>query len=349
VAKDSPDSVKPTPEHGLFRYSRLLISIQVVLVSLLVVSCAVAGDPGSVVSLQFENDVLGIDDSDMHYTNGLQLSWQSGHESVPDWLASWATGNFLFGSEAYLQLKLALGHNVYTPEDLKTPELIEDDRPYAGWLHGDFTLMGRTGEAMNVLEVSLGIVGPSAGGYQLQKWFHEIIDSPDPVGWQNQLHDELALLVGFERRWRNIIDLGFWGLEIDPAPHLGASLGNVFTYGSAGGNLRLGQGLASDFGPPRLRPGSSGSSCFRGERNLSWYFFAGTEGRLVLHNIFLDGNTFGSSHHVAKETYVLDTWVGWSVALKRFRISANYIMRSKEFQTQDKPDHFGAVTFSAGF
>jgi lipid A 3-O-deacylase len=313
---------------------------------LLVVAVPAAADT---ITLQFENDVLGLDDSDMHYTSGLQLSWQSDPGAVPCRLNSWALRSIFFNPEVVLHLKLGIGQNLYTPEDIQTPELIVDDRPYAGWLHGDFTLLGCTENTLNVLEVSLGVVGPSAGGKGFQQWFHGVIDSPDPQGWDNQLHDELAILVGFERRWRNIIKLGFLGLEIDPAPHFDVALGNVFTYGAVGANLRLGHGLRGDFGPPRLRPGPPGSRSFTAIDGLTWYFFAGIEGRAMLQNIFLDGNTFGSSHRVDKEPYVADAWFGWAVSVSQVRLAANYIMRSKEFHGQDKADHFGAFTFSMGF
>jgi lipid A 3-O-deacylase len=308
-----------------------------------------AEEPGPTFSLQFENDVLGLDDSDRHYTNGLQFSWQSAPDAVPLGLAGWARRSIFFNPEMTLYFKVGVGQNLYTPEDIETSSLVVDDRPYAGWLHSDFTLIGCTEGTMNVLEVSVGVVGPSAGGEALQKWFHEIIDSPDPQGWDNQLHDELALLVGFERRWRNIMDLGFLGLEVDPAPHFDVALGNVFTYGAMGGNLRIGHGLRGDFGPPRLRPGPPGSRAFATHGGLTWYFFAGIEGRLMLQNIFLDGNTFGHSHRVDKEPYVADAWLGWAISLHKVRLAANYVMRSKEFKGQKNADHFGALTISVEF
>ncbi|MCP4293745.1 MAG: lipid A deacylase LpxR family protein [bacterium] len=308
-----------------------------------------AQESGPAFSLQFENDVLGLDDSDQHYTNGLQLSWQSASGQVPCSLASWARRSIFFNRHFTIYSKLAVGQNLYTPEDIESSDLVIDDRPYAGWLHGDMTLIGCDETAMNVLELSLGVVGPSAGGQWLQGKFHDLIDSPDPQGWDNQLHDELALLIGFERRWRNIVDLGFWNLEIDPAPHFDVALGNVFTYGAMGANIRFGQGLAGGFGPPRLRPGPPGSRAFGRHGGLTWYFFAGIEGRVMLQNIFLDGNTFGSSHSVDKEPYVADAWFGWAVSLYQVRLAANYVMRSKEFKGQDAADHFGAVTISIGY
>ncbi len=317
----------------------------------LVACCLLVAAPAGAgtISLQFENDVLGLDDSDMHYTNGMQLSWQSDADTGPGWLNDWARGSVFFAKDSSLYFKFGLGQNLYTPEDIQTSELVVGDRPYAGWLHGDFTLLGCTENSLNVLELSVGLVGPSAGGKGFQQWFHGVIDSPDPQGWDHQLHNELALLVGFERRWRNVIPLGFWGLEMDPSPHCDVALGNVFTYGAVGANFRMGQGLSGDFGPPRLRPGPPGSRGFTAINGLTWYLFAGIEGRAVLHNIFLDGNTFGKSHSVDKEPFVADAWFGWGVSISQVRVAATYVMRTREFKAQKTSDHFGALTFSVGF
>ncbi len=65
-----------------------------------------AADPGATVTLQFENDVLGVDDSDQHYTNGLNLSWQSAPNRLPQWLANWSRRSMFFNPEATLHLEV---------------------------------------------------------------------------------------------------------------------------------------------------------------------------------------------------------------------------------------------------
>ena len=68
----------------------------------------------------------------------------------------------------------------------------------------------------------------------------------------------------------------------------------------------------------------------------------------MLQNVFLDGNSFGSSHRVEKEAYVADAWFGWAVSLSNVRLAANYIVRTKEFQGQDQADIRGADRFCPG-
>lgn len=306
-------------------------------------------------TLHFENDVLGTDDSDRHYTNGILFSYHTGENRVWDWLDGWARRHYFLEPDVKLHSSLALGQNLYTPEDISTPDLQVDDRPYAAWLHTDLGLVGQTDEILRTLEFSLGVVGPAAQGEELQKWFHEVIGSPEPMGWHNQLNNELALMLVFEQKWRNIYAVGKssflsgLGLELDLSPHGSVALGNVFTYGGVGGTIRLGHNLHSDFGPPRIQPAPPGSGYYLAESGFSWYLFGGLDGRLMLRNIFLDGNTFSDSHSVEKNPLVGDFVSGLVVSALGVRAGFSYVMRTKEFKIQRQSDHFGSVTVSVKF
>lgn len=306
-------------------------------------------------TLHFENDVLGLDDSDQHYSNGLQLAWQSGGPRLWGWLDDWIRNGFLFDADTVLHGRIALGQNIFTPEDLENTELIVADRPYAGWLHLDMAALGCNERTLDVLELSVGMVGPAAGGKEMQKWFHQIIDSPDPQGWHNQINNELAVLVAYGRRWRNMFSprraplLGGLGLQVDMSPHVDLAFGNVYTYGGAGATLRLGKGLDGDFGPPRIRPAPPGAGFQMPGKQLGIYGFAGLTGRAMLHNIFLDGNTFSDSHSVDREIWVGDFHWGFVFSGLGIRLATSYVVRSREFTRQTHPDHFGAITFSVRF
>jgi len=331
-----------------------------ILVNIPVTATALAGDndeptPGGSVIFHFENDILGTDDSDRHYTNGLQLSYQTAENHVWGWLDRWAREHLFTGPDCALRAHWAVGQNLYTPEDLARSELIVDDRPYAAWLHGDLGLVGNTRDAVRVIELSLGVVGPAAQGEGMQKWVHQVIASPDPQGWAHQIGNELAVMLVVEQKWRNLrrLDslplLGELGLEVDFSPHGGVALGNVLTYGGIGGTVRLGQGLDRDFGPPRIQPAPPGSGYFVPDSRFGWYVFLGVDGRAVLHNIFLDGNTFRDSHRVDKNLLVADLVGGFAISALGVRLGVVYIHRTKEFDLQDHANHFGSITTSIRF
>ncbi len=303
-------------------------------------------------NFQFENDVFNPDPSDRHYTNGMLFSYQTGENRVWNWLDGWARRHYFPDPDVRLHASLAVGHNLYTPEDISTTELVTDDRPYAGWLHVDLGLVGQVDDVLRTMQLSFGMVGPAAKGEEFQKWIHKVIDSPEPMGWDNQLNNEPTMMLLFEQKWRNVFSPGFFrglGLDVDLSPHGSVALGNVFTYGGVGGTVRLGQGLERDFGPPRIQPAPPGSGFCTPRGGFAWYLFGGLDGRFMLHNIFLDGNTFTDSHSVDKNYLVGDLVVGAAISGLGMHLGFSYVVRSPEFEGQTRPDRFGSFTLSFHF
>lgn len=303
------------------------------------------------INLVWENDVFGLGNTDGHYTNGLRLSYLTGQDRVWPWLANAAHAT-IFPGDARLRANFALGHNMYTPEDISDPDPILDDRPYAAWLYGTLGLVGENGKNLDFAALSIGMVGPAAGGEAFQKFIHKVIDSPEPQGWMNQLRNEIVVQLFYEHLWRDVLVLEHaplfqdLGIEFDFLPHLAGALGNAFVHGATGLTMRVGNDLPSDFGPPRIRPSLPGSEFFVPSRTFGWYLFAGFELRAVPHNLFLDGNTFAESLSVDKHLFVGDLQLGAALAVGVLRVSFTYVFRSKEFTTQRRPDQFGALSLA---
>lgn len=66
-------------------------------------------------------------------------------------------------------------------------------------------------------------------------------------------------------------------------------------------------------------------------------------------DIFLDGNTFRESHSVAKESFVLDRTVGFSIIYGGLKLSYAQVFRSKEFAAQHHSHSYGSFAFSYTF
>ncbi len=133
---------------------------------------------------------------------------------------------------------------------------------------------------------------------------------------------------------------------------MGATGGNVFTYGEAGILLRVGQDLAADYGPPHIRPSISGTwfDADRIQGLLGWHLFVGTRGRAVARNIFLDGNIWESSRSVDKKPLVADLLAGASLFWTDLpQLEFTVAERAKEFCGQRGEDRFGMVTLSFRF
>ena len=82
---------------------------------------------------------------------------------------------------------------------------------------------------------------------------------------------------------------------------------------------------------------------------LSWYFYAGVDGRYVANNIFLDGNTNKDSHSVERRKWVGDAQIGFVANTRSFRLAYSYVVRSREFEGQSEHNRFGSLTLSVLF
>lgn len=308
-------------------------------------------DERPVWTLALENDLTN--DTDRYFTNGIRVTRTSPIGDVPEWVVDAARP--LIGTIGSVRWTAGVGQNMYTPSDITASNPDPDDQPYAGWLYGTVGVLNdlATGDGRRTqtsVQLSLGVVGPSALGEQAQKFVHEIINSPEPQGWDHQLHDEPAVLLNLERRWVVPSEPVYGDLRGDVSPHVGAALGNVFTHAAAGVTVRFGEPPQFDYGPPRLQPHTPGSEYFAPSAPddvFSWYVFAGAEGRAVARNIFLDGNTFRDSRSVDKEPLVADLSAGLVMTFGDVRLSYVQVLRTREFEGQDGASLFGAV--SAGY
>jgi hypothetical protein len=105
------------------------------------------------------------------------------------------------------------------------------------------------------------------------------------------------------------------------------------------------QGISGRHGFDQVYP----EAAFIPEKGFNWYVFTGVETRLVLQNIFLDGNTFKDSHSVDKKPLVGDVHAGIVLQYDRLRFSYTHIFRSKEFDDQVKSHKYGSLSISYQF
>jgi len=318
------------------------------------------------LTVLFENDLFG--DSDQQYTNGFKMNWMSpnlkalgGAPGVPSWLLRAIDGLNAFEhavlgeNDRAFNLGFAVGQLMFTPGDTQSVQLVEDDRPYAGWLFGGLTLVSKTDRVADTFDVQVGMIGPASLAEDAQRLVHELRGFDVPQGWQNQLSNEPAFLLYYERKWRVFSGQVFSQFGYDLITHAGLAAGTVMDYGAAGAEMRAGWNLPRDFGTSLIRPGGDANapSTVTGAggrgRGFGAYGFAALGGRLVGRNIFLDGNTFEDSHEVDKKIPVGDLILGASVIFDGIKLSYAQVFRTREFDGQDRRHNFGSLSLSLSF
>jgi lipid A 3-O-deacylase len=316
---------------------------------------------GGTFSLYLEND--SFVGTDRNYTSGVKLGWSSADLSKFSDTA--ASRPFLpvldvvpFINEPAFQknLVLALGQNIYTPNDTQTATLITDDRPYAGWLYLGVGVVWKNATVRNSIVFDLGVVGSWSFAQEAQRAVHDALKSGHPEGWDNQLHNEFGIVGTYERTWRWPKHERRSGLDWELLPHVGAALGNVATYANVGAELRFGLNLPDDFGNPAISPSAVTSTpvdgtmaAGRSRADFGVHLFARADGRAVAHNIFLDGNTFGDSHSVDRKIFVADLSAGIVTNYRNTGIAFAVVYRTKEFDGQETGQVFGTISLNVTY
>lgn len=306
-----------------------------------------SGDQAAIWSIQGENaSISSASVTDRYYTNGLRIGWTSPEGYPPGWLEN--VGRLLWG-KGNQRITVDLSQQIYTPyaTGVKVPPA--GDRPYAATLLLNTGLQQDGDGWRSVLGMSLGVMGPAAGGEWVQNGFHDLIGQKGNKGWSSQLKDEPVLQFTSARTWQ-LPTGSLLGLETDALPDLTAELGTLRIYVQPGVRFRIGQGLNGDFGPARLRPGQSGGDAFAAADALGWYLFAGGDGRAVLRDGTLEGNIYQSSPSVKKTPFVGELEVGGGITYRSVRLTYTQVFQTAEFRHQKGGLHqFGSVNLAARF
>lgn len=297
---------------------------------------------GAVATVNEENDKFVTPSTDQHYTQGLHVTVLWPDESIPFWghpLTWWPD----FGVDKPIhKYGFRTGQNIYTPIDIQTNALIQNDRPYAGWLFLGLVRQdrGTWGDAnipvLDHFEIDAGVVGSWSQAHDTQIWFHGLIHVDQPRGWRHQLNNEPGLLIIYDRK------LLIWDSGPDEPvhtqliPHFGINLGNIETSGTVGMTLRTGYNFPNEFA--KSSPARFG-----------WYVFGGSDVRVVGYNQFLDGNLYHESHSVTKEPVVLHVQAGIKFIYHRVEFGYTYHYLTKEFKKQDKYDTYASLDLTCHF
>ena len=305
-------------------------------------------DPHGILTLQVENDANSTrrGTTDEYYTSGLRLGYTTGTTSVPGFLADF--GRTVWG-DGVQRVSFDLSQSIFTPHNTQNNPPDPRDRPYAAWLRGDVQLLTDKDNSRSVLGLGLGVVGSDALGREVQNGFHDIIGDPSTKGWKSQLPNEPTLQLLASRTYRLPV-AQFAGLETDALPGVAVNVGNVLDYAQGGIVMRLGQGLDSDFGAPRIQPGFTGGDAYTPTRPFAWYVFAGGVGRAVARNLFLDGSSFQDSPSVGHRGLVGEAELGAAVMFSGVRVTYTQVFQTPEFHRQRSGVfNFGSLSASVRF
>lgn len=307
---------------------RLLDKMILVVISYMSVYGAYAG--GFII--KEENDLFACRHKDQYYTQGLLLSYR-------DDVFTYDSGNkqwYVYG----------LRNQFYTPKDIKIADPQPWDRPWSGLTA--FSLedwfVHRSGSIMT--EYLVGVAGSWSLSDQIQTTVHRWIGSPKPMGWSNQIPDEIV--VNVTKRWYRPKELwgsrNGWGCDLTEIS--GGSLGNAFVNVEIAGLVRAGYRIPSDYRTEIIVPTLT-------QNRFYTYLTLEIGGRAVVQNMMLGGSLFTDGPSQILKPFVSDISYGLAAGIDRpFGLPTDIgfswvtVHRSFEFIGQDAPANFGSLTLS---
>jgi len=271
-----------------------------------------------------ENDFVAPGGNDDNYTSGLSFTHSPDEDST-----------------------ITVGQQFYTPDDLRDPNPIPDDRPYAGWLGVGYnkhniqkTASGN--DSKESIGGRVGCTGVCSGAETLQKFIHDDLDSGTyPEGWHNQIATEPTVGVNYEYLYRPLQIATGQNFTFDTILNGRGDLGTEITRGTLGSTFRFGYKLPNDFGPDVVEPTAEFEAV--ANRPFRAYLFARADGKATLYNIFIDNHLFNEGTELDLETWGTDLATGFMFHFQRYRVGFQFIWRSKEF-AGDSSHEFGSLT-----
>lgn len=307
---------------------------------------------GQAISVSIENDSsrIGGPGVDQAFSNGIKVSYVYARDQIPKWAPKSLVNSEFLKEElkiSKVNFGLSFNHQIYTPNNTNARQLLDRDRPYAGWLNFAFSVQLKNRHRAQSLDLSLGMVGPSALGEQVQNGFHRFVGTTTAQGWSHQLGDEPAVQLSYQQRIQFVQLRNTAGTYFDLIPVVGAGFGNVLVGLHSGMIARVGWNIPDDFGP--ARPSASETDSFveatstSGKSKPSFYVFGGVRGNGVLRNMFLDGNTIRPSHRVTKYPVTAETELGFGLQVSPINVVWRYIVRSPEFEENSGFNSYASV------
>ena len=274
--------------------------------------------------------------TDRHYTNGMKAvltfepSWL--------WLEDAMDVDKLNGEE--LKAGWFMGQSMYTPDHINRPSRRKNkDMKFAGWLYGGLIVEKKNAGELEHIEINAGVIGPSAQAEEVQECIHGMVGSDKPEGWDEQIDDEFA----FDLTWNKSCIIThvpqLFDYECDLIPEYGFTAGSVHRHLSAGITYRVGLNLPGDFGPGRLEK----PSLFGKQRTHGYggYVFCRGGGKVIEHNRFLTG--------LDTKPLKADIQVGILLYRGAFEVCYSQTFQSHDYEEQTSEDNFGALTLTYKF
>jgi len=260
------------------------------------------------IGLQLDNDSFVSTFNDFYYTNGIFAFANYTSKKSTD--------------EKKIIHGFRLGQQIFNPRNVKSPFPEDHNRPYAGYLFGEYNLtkMYRSNQVFGI-SFRTGIIGPDSKAEDFQNWMHRNFGFGDIIGWEYQIKNLFAAQVGmnYSKPILNADSFDFhWYTK--------AEIGTAFTGISMGPLARI--SFLKSIAP--MQDSNFYNSLGKTEKEL--YFFIVPKVNLQFYDATIQGSLFNDDSPV---TFGLKPWRFKGEAGLRFRYSHYNLSCSFNYTTDE--------------
>jgi lipid A 3-O-deacylase len=265
-----------------------------------------------------DNDLYTSSKNDKYYTNGLEIFYRFLSKNNNEKINKKIT-------------EFRIGQYIYNPRFINEAAVNINDRPFTGYL---FAEAGRSffyqSESVLKTDFQLGYMGPNAFGEETQESFHHIIGYKEVYGWENQLHNALAVQARvmyskklFPVKHHDYVDLHFQSE---------ANMGTIFTGVSTG--------FLARFGFKKLLPVydsnlHDASVSLEPQFNIrEFYFYAMPSVNYQFYDATIQGSMFNDTSPLTFDLEPLrfNAEAGLKYRHNNFNISYSFLYRGRELK-----------------
>ncbi len=259
------------------------------------------------ISLTIENDKFAL--LDQYYTNGLLISYA--HSLKNDFL-------FFKTEKAKLQLELVLLQETYTPSNLTSTNVLDFDRPYAGWLGLLAQIHSIKERKAIVVGIEMGGTGEQSGAGKLQTWWHNSLNIEVPT-WEQEIGNKFLINLNAKYIY-NLVTSKYSAFDYNIKTAIGLKDVNIAT------------GFDIVFGRLNNFNNTSRIGVVKTNSIKEFYGIIGFDYRYVLYNVLIQGDlSFDDTNYTARITkHILSAKTGIYYKNERNLISLEYHFLSKE-------------------
>jgi len=286
--------------------------------------------------LEIENDLLFNTDS--YYTAGIALSFTNKklHKTPTQLILN------LIAKKDIDITGFGLQQRIYTPYSIAQPNIIKNDRPYSAYflLSNYSVFINSKKRTLISSELGVGVMGPIAGGEEVQSFVHTILGNTIPIGWENQLNN--AFLIDYQMRIEKSFFKGSFSEHFIPFAEL--RVGPLTDRVKMGLKFRLGNKSNSMM---KLTKGEYSSKKFIWE----WIISGNLQG--VFYDATLQGGVLNKDESIAlpKQDIVekqFQVRMGVNFYIKRFSFRYMVKYNSRDFANA-VVHRYGSVNFGYSF